>query len=105
VSRMDGVLGTIRDGRVRRLRSNGLVMDGLRTDLLSWRSKVRARRILVDALRMRSSLSYENLGLAARFDVETAAEYCERRLNPELREYLVEPVLRALFTESAERLS
>jgi oxygen-dependent protoporphyrinogen oxidase len=105
VSRMDGVLGTIRDGRVRRLRSNGLVMDGLRTDLLSWRSKVRARHILVDALRMRSSLSYENLGLAARFDVETAAEYCARRLNPELREYLVEPVLRALFTESAERLS
>jgi oxygen-dependent protoporphyrinogen oxidase len=105
LGRMDGAIATLRDGRIRRLRSDKLVGDGLRTDLLPWRSKLRAARVLVDALRMRRSLSYENLGLAARFDTETAAQYCERRLDPELRTYLVEPVLRALYTCDAERLS
>jgi len=105
LGRMDGAIATLRDGRIRRLRSDHLVRDGIRTDLLSWRSKLKARRLLVDALRMRRSLSYENLGLAARFDVETAAAYCDRRLNEELREYLVDPVLRALFGADADRVS
>ena len=54
---------------------------------------------------MRKTLSYENLGEAGRFDVETAAAYFERRLDPDLGEYLVEPILRALYTGQAERLS
>lgn len=105
LGRMDGSIATLRDGRVRRLRSDKLVRDGIRTGLLPLRSKLRATRLLVDALRMRRTLSYENLGLAAAFDVETAAEYCERRLDPDLRTYLVEPVLRALYCGEAERLS
>ena len=105
ISRMDGAIGTLKDGRIRRLRSDHLVGDALRTDLLPWRSKVRAVRLLVDALRMRKTLSYENLGEAQRFDVETAAAYFERRLDPELGEYLVEPVLRALYAADAGRLS
>jgi oxygen-dependent protoporphyrinogen oxidase len=86
ITRMDGAIGTLRDGRIRRLRSDHLVGDALRTDLLSWRSKLRAVRLLVDAIRMRKTLSYENLGEARRFDVETAAAYFERRLDPELGE-------------------
>jgi Protoporphyrinogen oxidase len=34
ISRMDGAIGTLKDGRVRRLRSDHLVVDALRTDLL-----------------------------------------------------------------------
>ena len=105
ISRMDGAIGTLRDGRVRRLRSDHLVGDALRTDLLSWRAKLRAVRLLMDAIRMRKTLSYENLGEARRFDVETAAAYVERRLDPELGEYLVQPMLRALYAGQAERLS
>ncbi|WP_419851183.1 protoporphyrinogen/coproporphyrinogen oxidase [Candidatus Poriferisocius sp.] len=101
----DGIIATLRDGHVHRLRSDKLVRDVLRTRLVPWRTKVRAIPILIDALRMRGSLSYENLGSAADFDVETVAEYCARRLTPELREYVVEPVVRALFVSEAERLS
>jgi len=38
ISRMDGAIGTLKDGRIRRLRSDHLVGDALRTDLLSWRA-------------------------------------------------------------------
>jgi oxygen-dependent protoporphyrinogen oxidase len=105
VLRMDGAIGTLRDGTIHRLHSDTLVRDAVKTRLLSTRSKLRAAHILVDALRMRSSLSYENLGKAARFDVETAAEYCDRRLNKELQTYLVEPVLGALYGGEASRIS
>lgn len=102
---MEGIIATMRDGEAHRLRSDKLVTDGAKTKLIGWKAKLRAVPIAIDALRMRSSLSYENLGAAARFDTETVAEYCERRLTPELAEYIVEPVVRALFTAEAERVS
>lgn len=107
VGAMAAVLGVPRDGRIHRLRASGFGMlsDGARTPLLSVRSKLRLRRMLVDALRMKSSLSYANLGAAARYDTETVAEYCARRLDPEIREYVVEPILRALFTCNADTVS
>jgi oxygen-dependent protoporphyrinogen oxidase len=105
VPRMHGEIGTFRGGRIYRLRSDRLPIDGLRTRLLSRKSKALLLRVGVDALRMRKSLSYENLGLAAPFDTESAAEYCDRRLNAELRDYLVEPVVRALFAGRAEDIS
>jgi len=78
IGRMDGMIGTLRDGTIHRLRSDRMVRDGLRTKLLPWRSKLRMGRLLVDAVRMRGSLSYANLGEAARFDTQTAADYCRR---------------------------
>lgn len=101
------ILGVPRDGRMHRLRASGpgMLLDGLTTGLLPPRSKLRLANMAVDALRMKSSLSYANLGAAARFDVETVAQYCDRRLDPEIREYLVEPLLRALFTLNAETVS
>jgi oxygen-dependent protoporphyrinogen oxidase len=105
VPKMHGQIGTYRDGRIHRLRSDRLPIDGLRTKLLSPGSKALLRHLAVDALRMRKSLSYENLGLAASFDTESAAEYCDRRLNDELRDYLVEPVVRALFAGPAADIS
>jgi oxygen-dependent protoporphyrinogen oxidase len=107
VGEIPAVLGVPRDGRIHRLRATGLgmVVDGVRTPLLSPRAKLRLGRLLVDALRMKDSLSYRNLGAAARYDTETVAEYCDRRLDPEIREYLVEPILRALFTLNADTVS
>src|SRR5258706_1478132 len=60
LQRMHGRIGTLRNGRVHRLRTDHLIADALRTKLIPWRSKVRALRVLVDGLKMRSSLSYEN---------------------------------------------
>ncbi len=107
VGEADPVLGIPREGTLHRIRASGLsmVLDGAATALLSARSKVLLRHLAVDVVRMRSSLSYADLGRAARFDTETVAGYCRRRLNPEIREYLVEPILRALFTADADDVS
>ncbi len=107
VRRATPVLGIPRDGVTHRIHASGprLPLDGVRTALLSPRSKLLLRNLIIDAARMKSSLSYEDLGRAERFDVESVAQYCDRRLNPEIREYVVEPVVRALFTSNAEIVS
>ncbi|MGV0872844.1 protoporphyrinogen/coproporphyrinogen oxidase [Mycolicibacterium sp. XJ879] len=104
---VQGLLAIPRGGWLHRIRSTGaaMVADGLRTDLLSVRSKLTARNLVIDGLRMKKYLSYENLGAAARFDIETAAQYCERRLTPELEEFLVNPMLRALYCAESHELS
>lgn len=107
VTDITGLLAIPRDGTLKRIRSTGakMVVDALRTDLLSWRSRVKAANLVIDAARMKKFLSYENLGAAAPIDVETAAEYCDRRLTPELEEFLINPMLRALYCNEAHQLS
>ncbi|MGV0715560.1 NAD(P)/FAD-dependent oxidoreductase [Mycolicibacterium sp. XJ662] len=102
-----GLLAIPRAGRLHRIRSTGAPMlaDVLRTDLLSLRGKLNARNLVIDGLRMKEHLNYENLGAAARFDIETAAQYCDRRLTPELEEFLVNPMLRALYCAESHELS
>lgn len=107
IGEMPATLGVPRGGRMHRIRSSGarMLADGATTKLLSVHSKAKLVNLLVDAVRMKSSLSYENLGAAAKFDTETVAGYCARRLDPDIREYLVEPLLRALFTSNADSVS
>lgn len=104
---VDGMLAIPRGGELKHIRSRGLkmVLDGARTDLLSWKSRIKARNLVIDGARMKRYLSYENLGAAAPFDIESVAEYCDRRLTPELEEYLVNPMLRALYCSESDRLS
>lgn len=107
INDVGGVLAIPREGRLHRIRSTGAPMlaDVLRTDLLSLRGKLKAVNLAIDGLRMKEHLSYENLGAAARFDTETAAQYCDRRLSPELEEFLVNPMLRALYCCESHELS
>lgn len=107
VTDVTGMLAIPRNGDLKRIRSTGakMVVDALRTDLLSWHSRAKAANLLTDAIRMKPYLSYENLGAAAPFDIETAAQYCDRRLTPELEEFLINPMLRALYCNEADQLS
>lgn len=107
VRRVDTQIAIPRDGRSRRLRANGLGMlvDGVRTDLLSWRSKLLLARLVGDAFRLRGALRYDDAAAGAPHDTETVGDYCRRRLNPELREYVVDPLMRGFFTVEAEELS
>lgn len=100
-------IGILREGRVHVLRGSGpgSLVDGVRTDVLSSRSKLLMGRLALDAARMSRSLSFDNLGLAQRFDTESAADYAERRLNSEIREFVVEPLVRGLFASDADRVS
>jgi oxygen-dependent protoporphyrinogen oxidase len=91
----NSLMGFARDGDMHYLRANRLILDAARTKLLSLRSKLRVSRLALDTLRIMRLLSYEDLSIAGKFDVETPAEYCRRRgLDGELYDYLIEPVVR-----------
>ena len=95
-------VGFARGNEIHNLDSARLGLDALTTKLISFPSKLKMLNLIVDNFRAKSSLSYENGGLAARFDTESAAEYCRRRLNPELLEYIVEATLRGMLGTPAE---
>lgn len=96
--------GVLRAGRVHRTRSSSK-LDGLKTGLLSWGSKLVLTRALLDARRAGERLSWENLSLAAEFDRESAADYAKRRLNAELLENLVDPMCRMFCLAPPEQVS
>lgn len=94
-------------GKTHRIRTYGaaMVLDALRTDLLSARSKLLMGRLVLDAHRARDSLVYEDAAAGVRLDVESAAGYCRRRLNREILERVVDPVARGMFLVGPEEVS
>lgn len=100
-------LGVYRDGRVRLLRLDRLILSGLRTDVLSWSTKLRLVRVVVDVLRasLRGMLSYEDLRAAAPLDTETARDYVRRLAGEEADAYLGEPITRALLLANSDKVS
>ena len=99
------IIGFARGDRIHYMDSARLVRDSLTTGLISWRSKLRMLNVIIDNLRIRSRLNYEDITTAADFDVETAAQYCRRRANEEILEYMVDGTLRGLLGTSAEKQS
>ena len=106
LTRFTPKLGIVRDGRVHRLRGAGagMAIDGLRTGLLSARSKALMPRLALDARRMKSALAYDAHEARAHWDGESVAEYCERRLNPEIRDYVIDPLMRGLVLTDAQQM-
>lgn len=100
-------MGFLRGGEVHHLKASGpsASIDFLKLKLLPFASKRKVAYLVADILRVRKSLSAENPGLAAPFDTESAAEYARRRLDEELLEYFVEPIVRALYTSNADQVS
>lgn len=100
-------IGVVRDGSVHLLRGAGVgaVLDFVRTPLLSGRSKLLLARAGVDALKARKKAGYDQPHLRAELDVETVAAYCDRRLNAEIRDRLLGPVLGGLFVTDGDGLS
>jgi oxygen-dependent protoporphyrinogen oxidase len=98
------LVGIYREGVVHSFHT-GRKLELARTRLLSWRSKLGLAKALVDLIRMRKDLDWYDLGKAARWDVETARAYADRRLDEEALEYLIAPGLGSLCLASPERLS
>ena len=102
----NSLMGFMRDGEMHHLRADHLALDAARTSLLSWRSKLKVVKLLRDQLRYRSLLSYEDLSIAGRYDVETPYDYCRRRgLDGELYDYLIEPTVRGGAGVPADTIS
>ncbi len=91
----NSLMGFVREGKLHHLRADKLALDAARTRLLSFRSKLKVAKLVQDTWKLRKLLSYEDLSVAGRYDVETPAEYCRRRgLDGELYDYLIEPTVR-----------
>jgi oxygen-dependent protoporphyrinogen oxidase len=107
VLKVTPTIGVVRDGEVHLLRGAGpgAVWDFVRTPLLSARSKLLLARAGVDAFKARRKAGYDRPDLRAQLDTETVGEYCERRLNDEIRDHLLGPVLGGLFVTEGKGLS
>lgn len=105
LARGGSIVGFARDRQIHYMDSDRLMFDALFTKLISARSKLAMIKMGLDNLRIRRSLSYEDITQAAAFDTESAAQYALRRLNPEILEYIVDATLRGLLGTSAEEQS
>ncbi len=91
----NSLMGFMRGADMHYLRADRLALDAARTRLLSLRAKVAVSKLVWDSMKLRKLLSYEDLSMAAEYDVETPEAYCRRRgLSGELYDYLIEPTVR-----------
>lgn len=106
LERCSTVFGFARERQIHTLDTDRALRDGIRTRLLSMRSKLEMAKVITDLLRLRSSLSFEDLSEAARFDTETGVEYARRRgLSEETIEYVVDATVRGCSAMSADAVS
>ncbi|MUL65867.1 hypothetical protein BOO86_15435 [Mycobacterium sp. CBMA 234] len=101
------VIGVYRDGVVHEIRGNGLgaIVDFVRTPLLSAKSKLLLAKAVPDLLCARTKVGYADAASRAELDTETVAQYCDRRLNAEICDHLLDPVLGGIFVVEGRRLS
>ncbi|HEX6390119.1 MAG TPA: FAD-dependent oxidoreductase, partial [Solirubrobacteraceae bacterium] len=59
----------------------------------------------IDALKARKKAGYDHPELRAQLDTESVAEYCDRRLNAEIRDALIAPVMGGLYVNDGAKLS
>jgi oxygen-dependent protoporphyrinogen oxidase len=96
-----------RDGRIHWLRGAppGAIIDFIKTPLLSPKSKLLLARAGLDAFRARRKAGYDQPQLRAELDTESVDAYCERRLNAEIRDRLLAPVMGGLFVVDGSTVS
>jgi len=94
----------LRDGRLEP-GDYGSLLDFLRSDLLSWRAKLRLPRILVELARDRRRLDPWHPERAAPLDREDMAAYLCRVVGEEAAECLFAPAFSSTFDSDPEDLS
>ena len=100
-------VGTIRNQRIHYFNTGNVYLSGITTGLLSWKSKLRLARAFLDVRSARKGgyIQFDNMGAAAAIDTETAEAYGLRRLNREIAEYFVEPLVRGMMLSNADSVS
>lgn len=104
VERRGAVIGALRDGAVHRIARRD-PRTFLTARHIPARDKASLWRLGLDLGRMFRSISYRDLGTAARFDVETMHDYCTRHYPASVRDNLLEPITRALLLTEPEQTS
>src|SRR5262249_2812791 len=82
-----------------------LMVDAVRSRVLSLRSKLAMAKVGPDNFRIRPHLSAEGVARLADFDTETAAAYAERKLNSEIHDYVVDMAVAGLLGTRANEIS
>ncbi|MGI8816579.1 MAG: protoporphyrinogen/coproporphyrinogen oxidase [Pseudonocardia sp.] len=77
----------------------------LSTGAISLRSKLTALKLARDVYQNNDSLGYNTYDELATIDTETVREYCRRRLNDELLQYLVRPLVSGTWVADDEDTS
>jgi oxygen-dependent protoporphyrinogen oxidase len=101
------VIAVVRDGRAHEIRTAGIgaVIDFSRTPLLPWRSKLRLVKTVTGLLRARTRVGYDRPDLRATLDTESVASYCNRVLDAEIRDHLIDPLLGGIYVVDGTSLS
>jgi oxygen-dependent protoporphyrinogen oxidase len=99
-----GRSATLRNGRFVTSNYNGLRAILAARDL-SWASKLRLPRILLELRRHASLLDFYAIERAAPLDDQSAFDWVSRRFGQEVLDYLIEPAFASTFTVLPERLS
>lgn len=99
------IVGFARGNEIHYMDSAHLMRDAISTRLISFGSKMKMLGVAIDNFRISSKLSYEDITQAAAFDIETAEQYCKRRANDEIFEYIVDATLRGLLGTSGSKQS
>jgi oxygen-dependent protoporphyrinogen oxidase len=107
IIKVPATIGIWGDGQVHWLRGAppGALIDFIRTPLLTWRSKLLLRRLARDVIRHRHKAGFGDTEGRSELDTESVADYCARRLNPELRDKLLGPVLGGLYVVDGPSMS
>jgi oxygen-dependent protoporphyrinogen oxidase len=100
-------VGIAADGKVHWLRGAGpgAAIDFIRTPLLSAKSKLLLMKAAKDAFAARKKAGYGNAELRAELDTESVEEYCDRRLNREILDRLLSPLMGSLFVVDGDKVS
>lgn len=99
------IVGFARDSQIHYVDSAHMIRDALKSKMLSTRAKLTMVKLAIDNLRISRHLSYEDLSLAAKFDTESCLEYCDRRLNRELFDFIVDASMRGLLGVRGDQTS
>jgi oxygen-dependent protoporphyrinogen oxidase len=97
-------VGILSKGRIHTIDGRSL-LSGARTSVLGLGSKLRLLNTVKDALALRPPIDVLDVSRSHAADVESAAEYAARRLNRELYDVLVDPLLRAYVMNGAQNVS
>ncbi len=99
------ITGTLRRGKVYEINGKWPLLGGALSSLFSWRSKLIFPLMFLDLKRMGNKMNFQDVSIGHEWDDESAETYALRRLNQEILDYFVDPILRALVVVRAKYVS
>ena len=98
------ISATLRAGKVHEIDA-ARPLTALTSRLFSFGSKLKLLNLFRDLAKVKPHLDIRDVAAAAQFDDESVEDYTLRRLNPELLEYFISPMIRTLNLNQPRNVS